>query len=245
MGTLDLGIIVVVQVITFLLLVLLLRRIMHSATANELKRLRDLNLENEKKAEKLAKDLERAEREYERKVARTEAELKSLRAKVREESEKQKEQTLRKAREEGDKIVSQALNVKERIREELEEEMTERSVRFACELIKDVLTAENMTWFHNGLVTDLVAAADKLDGSPFDGIKPGAKAEVRTPYELSGEQLSRLNGALSDRCRQTIQLAQVPDRDVIAGIRITVGSMEIDGSLAGKLRQMAERINQR
>ena len=64
MMDISLSTIIAIQVVTFLVLVLLLRRLLYSAYAAELKRLRELNLENQNKAEKLGREMEKTEHEH-------------------------------------------------------------------------------------------------------------------------------------------------------------------------------------
>jgi F0F1-type ATP synthase membrane subunit b/b' len=244
MGLTNIAIIIAVQIITFLALVLLLRSIMYTASAAEVKRLRELNLENQKKAEKLARDLERQEREHQRKVEKAEAELRELKTTARQESEQQKEELLGKAREESEKIVNQALGLKDRIREELEGEMQERGITLACSLIKGVMTADNMKWFHDGLVNDVLASVKTVDQKTFQGIEGDLKGEVKTPYELSKDQMKALSQNLSQVAGRAVDLKQVADTEVIAGITIALGNLVIDGSLGGKLHQVTEQIAQ-
>jgi F0F1-type ATP synthase membrane subunit b/b' len=236
----DLGIIVTVQIVTFLALVVILRQIMFSASRKEIERLRELNAENQKKAEKLAKELDRAEREHQRKIEKAEEELKILRASTREESERQKEQILKKAREDGDKIVNQALSVKERIRQELQGKLQEQSIQLGVRMIGKVLTEDRMKWFHDGLVNDVIAEMRQIDPATFAGIDTNKEGVVRTPYELSNELIQQIGDALTTAAGRNITVLQATDKDVIAGLVITIGSLMIDGSLAGKLRQAAD-----
>jgi F0F1-type ATP synthase membrane subunit b/b' len=236
----DLGIIVTVQIVTFLALVVILRQIMFSASRKEIERLRELNAENQKKAEKLAKELDRAEREHQRKIEKAEEELKVLRASTREESERQKEQILKKAREDGDKIVNQALSVKERIRQELQGKLQEQSIQLGVRMIGKVLTEDRMKWFHDGLVNDVIAEMRQIDPATFAGIDTNKEGVVRTPYELSNELIQQIGDALTTAAGRNITVLQATDKDVIAGLVITIGSLMIDGSLAGKLRQAAD-----
>ena len=236
----DLTVIVIVQVVTFLALVLLMRRIMYSAYARELNRLRSLSLEHQKRAEKLAEELERAEKEQQEKIAKAEAKLRQEREQLRKEADERREEVLRKAREEGDKIVKQAMNVKDRIRRELENQMDERCVDLGCSLIQNLMTEGDMRWFHDGLVKDVLAAVQNISADRVRGVDAKSKAVARTPYPLKDDELQSLTRTLSEKAGEEISLKQETDPDVIAGIAIQLGNLIIDGSLAGKLREEAK-----
>lgn len=237
-------IIIAVQVVTMLILALVLTKIVGSASAAELKRLRNLNLENQKKAEHLAKELEKAESDHQRRVQKAETELQELKQHAQEEAERHKTKVLEEARAEGDRIVNQAMKVKERIREEVESEMQEKSIALACRLIKGVLTAENMKWFHDGLVKDILEAVRGVDPETLAQVEEGTTAEVRTPYEMDDSQLHALQESLQSTAGKSINVNQVSDKDVIAGITIRMNSLVIDGSLSGRLHRVAASVQQ-
>lgn len=238
----TLWIVVGAQVTTFLVLALLLRKLVVSASARELKRLRNLSLENQKKAEQLAKELETAEREHQRRVEKAESELRELKDSIRQDSEVQKDKLLREARAEGDKIVSQALKAKDRIRQDLEGEMQDRCIDLACRLIKAVLTEERMKWFHDGLLDDILGAIRDVDSDALQRTRDGAVADVRTPYALTAEQLGKFAETLSAKAGKQLATNQVLDPNVVAGVVIGVDNIVIDGSLGGKLQQVAATV---
>ena len=99
-----------------------------------------------------------------------------------------------------------------------------------------------MKWFHEGLVTEVLKAIEDIDPSRLQGIQVDGKAAAHTPYELPPKQLNKLNQALSGKAEKKIEVDQVPDKDVIAGITVRMGSLVIDGSLAGKLREEAREM---
>ncbi len=241
----EISIIIVVQFITFLVLVLVLRRIMFSAFTAELRRLRELNAESQKKSDRLSKELERAEREQARKMEKADSELKELRTRAREEAEKQKEELLRKAREEGERIVKQALGVKDRIRSEVQDEMHEGSIQLACRMVQEVFTSDSMQWLHENLVQDFLQALSKVDAATFKGIEISGGAVVHTQHELAPASMERLEAILNEHTGQPVPVRQTTDKDVAAGITLVLGSLVIDGSLTGKLRQAATEASAR
>jgi len=60
-------------------------------------------------------------------------------------------------------------------------------------------------------------------------------AEVRSTYELSEDELSRIAAALSKRYDRDFHLNTVIDPDVVGGIRVSVGGDVIDGSISSRL----------
>jgi len=233
---------IVVQIVTFGVLALLLHRFMYSAYKGELNRLQDLSLEYRNKAEQLAEDMRLAEAKHRERVEEAEAEIRELRNSVQAEAGRQREEVLQRARAESDRIIAAATGVKERMRKDLEAELTEKSVTVACELIQAVLTADNMKWFHEGLVQDVTGAIGRVDPKRFQGMEGETQVMVRTPYTLAKPAEQQLSETLAAHLGRQVKINQFEDPGVIAGITVKIGSLVIDGSLAGQLRQTAAKI---
>lgn len=80
----------------------------------------------------------------------------------------------------------------------------------------------------------------------YEDIKAQAEktldAEVETAYELSNEQLQTLAAALSKRLDRTVNLQQAVNPALIGGVVIRAGDVVVDGSVRGKLSQLAESL---
>lgn len=92
---------------------------------------------------------------------------------------------------------------------------------------------------------------DRLEVIPtilelFEALKLEAEksitGEVETAYELSEEQLQTLAASLSKRLDRTVHLQQVVKPALIGGLVIRAGDVVIDGSVRGKLSQLAEAL---
>ena len=80
----------------------------------------------------------------------------------------------------------------------------------------------------------------------FEALKAEAErsieVEVETAHELSAEQLQTLAAALSKRLDRTVQPTPVINPALIGGLIIRAGDLVIDGSVRGKLNQLAEAL---
>lgn len=80
----------------------------------------------------------------------------------------------------------------------------------------------------------------------YEDIKAQAEktleAEVETAFELSNAQLQTLAAALSKRLDRTVNLQQVVNPALIGGVLIRAGDVVVDGSVRGKLSQLAESL---
>ena len=92
---------------------------------------------------------------------------------------------------------------------------------------------------------------DRLEVIPtirelFEALKLEAEksvtVELETAYELSEEQIQTLAASLSKRLDRTVTPQQVVNPALIGGLVIRAGDVVIDGSVRGKLSQLAEAL---
>ena len=65
------------------------------------------------------------------------------------------------------------------------------------------------------------------------------EAEIRTAFPLDNAQINGLVADISRRFKRRVQPRVTLDRELIGGVHITVGDEVIDGSVRGKLDDMA------
>jgi len=68
------------------------------------------------------------------------------------------------------------------------------------------------------------------------------EAEIRTAFPLDNKQLSGLVADLERRFKRRVQPRVSQDKELIGGVRITVGDSIIDGSVRGKLEGMTAAL---
>lgn len=80
----------------------------------------------------------------------------------------------------------------------------------------------------------------------FEALKLEAEktlvVEIETAFELSPAQLQTLAASLSKRLDRTVNPQQVVNPALIGGLLIRAGDVVIDGSVRGKLSQLAEAL---
>ena len=68
------------------------------------------------------------------------------------------------------------------------------------------------------------------------------EAEIRTAFPMANGQLESLFGDLERRFKRRVQPHVTVDKELIGGVRITAGDEVIDGSVRGKLEDMAAAL---
>ncbi|MCL7461430.1 F0F1 ATP synthase subunit delta [Pseudomonas sp. NW5] len=122
---------------------------------------------------------------------------------------------------------------------------TARKCAFVAELCAERIDES----FRNFLVA--LSENDRLELLPtvreqFDALKAEAdralEVQIETAHELNAEQLQTLAAALSKRLDRTVQPTPIVNPALIGGLIIRAGDLVIDGSVRGKLNQLAEAL---
>jgi len=238
--------IIIVQIITFVTLVLILRKILISSSYNETSRLQKLNEENAKKSKDLARKIAAAENEYTVKMEQAEDEIRELKNKARKEVEEIKAAIIAKGKTESEQIIAHALNSKKEIRAEIEEEMKDKSIAFSCKIFQKVLSSDEQKLVFDGLLESVFKEMEKIDKDRLMAIDFGEAsegvAEVKSSHPMSAQQKQKLEEILSSKLDQKIDIKEIVEREVIAGIVICLGSFVIDGSLLERFRKAVEEM---
>lgn len=230
---------ILVQVATFVALVLVLKKLLYSETGKALRRLQWLNRENETKAQELCNKMQKAERECQQKIRQAEEEIMRFKNVAKTETEHLRAKILEGAKKDSEKIIAQAEKIKDDMRSEIAVEMDVKALYFGCELLQKIFDEEVLNYIHNRLITQIIIAIEKLD---FEQVEQGVSCvEVFSPYPL-GSKGQELKGIFSLKTKREINLVEKIDEKLIAGIVVKIGNLLLDGSISNKLEEARQDL---
>jgi len=229
----------VVQVITFIGLVFVLRKIMYSASVEEMGRLKALSEDNERISRDLEKKMDEAQVQYREIIEAAHHEAKQLKQQTEAHAQKMAEEMLAKARNESERLLHQAASARDQIYQEAEEGFHQKSMIEALGLLREVLSAEKLLLLHQGLTEDIIQSLEKTD---FSSLRIDTdKGELISPVAVDPAVKEKISAILSAKTGRPVILEECIERDLVAGISIRFGSTVIDGSLADKIREASIR----
>jgi F-type H+-transporting ATPase subunit b len=231
---------VVVQVVTFIAIVFVLRKLLYSESSKEAIRLRKLKEETALKHRELQQKIDEAEDAYKEKIAEAEAKARAFYIKAETEAEELKKEILEKAKEDAEQIVKSAFNAKEKMREEIVEEMRRKAPLLASRIFKGVLSPEVQQMAHRELVRDVIDKIRKTDKTAFKSKVD--KGEIISAYPLSKNDRLVIESLIHDSLGYQIPLYEQEDSQLAAGILIKLGTILIDGSLNNRLKQVEREL---
>jgi ATP synthase F1 delta subunit len=230
------GQLVIIQVLTFIVLILFLRLLFYRHLSSALARLKRLNEENLAREETLKQELERAKREREAEIAKGREEAKNMIEQAKGEAEKFKDESFAQTREKVKTMITEAERRGKRIEEESMRKLEERTLEFSCEMVKHIFKGKGRDALHRELIDELIEEIKTLDKQKLKTSE--TQAQLYSAYPLSSEQKKRLEDILSSKMGNTIILKEEIDKDIITGIVVKIGTLVIDGSLKNKLRRI-------
>ena len=226
---------IVVQALTFLALVLFLKKMLYSHFAKAMKRLELSYQSAEKRRMELEEKLQAAQEQMERQAQENEERIASIRKEAEMEAEELKSQALAEVRQEEQKILEAARAKETEWRHDLENQVTEKAIRLGGDAVRYLLAAHLDQVVHHQLVGDFIHEMENLDAKRLNGHSREAQAVV--PYDLEGPEKVKLEQVLEKKLKRKIAITIETDRSLIAGMILKFENVILDGSLKSKLKE--------
>ncbi len=229
-----------IQIVTFIVLILILRMLFGRQLNVALTKLRRLHEENLVREEQLKAELEEARLKKEQELAQAKEEADRIVKEAKIKSEKLGADIQKQAREQGQKIMDQSQLELKRLENDLESKYQARAVDLSVKLLKATFTGHGQEILQHQLIAELIDELKKLDKSQFT-VK-SKEAKVLSAYPLTRDEKASLDSILSEKMGMKIALEETINHDVIAGLIIQIGALTIDGGLKNKIKKVVPFI---
>ena len=230
---------VVLHVVTFLAIVFALRRLLYAESAKEARRLKELKDEAFLKQRELDERIREAGEVYTQRVRQANEEISRLKVKAEAELEERSARIIDEAEREADRIMKAAFNAKEKMCEEIAEGMKRKAPELAVRIFERLLSENVRVAVHRELVKEMVETLPEIEVQFNSGVED---AEVCCAYPLLPEEVSALEEALCSRLGRRLRLVVKEDSQLVAGVVLRIGSLEIDGDLSSRLAKIEEEM---
>ena len=226
----------IIQAVTFVGLIIVLRVLFYRQLSAALTRLRKLHEENLAREEELKKELENARKEKEAELAKAKLEAEQIIKDTRTKAEKLNEDSRTLAKQEAQKIIEQGKSDLKKLEAELASKYQEEAVDFSVSMLKFTFSQQGKEALQHELLSELIK---EIEGLPEDKFSVKSKlAKVLVPSALNAGEKDKLIHALSEKIGLAVDLEESVDPEIIAGLIIQVGALTIDGSLRNKFKKV-------
>jgi F0F1-type ATP synthase delta subunit len=237
-GTLIL--LVVVQLAVFGVIVLVLKRVLLRDTLNAVNRLREAEAELGKKEEGVRRKIEENEAEFRRKSQEAQETLARQRETAEKDMGRTRDALMEEAKKERDRILDDAARSRDKMRSELIEEAESKAVDYAGRVYEMVFSREVGETLNRVFLDELLAALEEMDSG---GVTvEAAQADLESSYPLDAETAARVKDLIGRKFGVTPELRVKVLPELIAGLKIKLGSLEIDGSMVNRFREAVEEL---
>ncbi|MEI8011025.1 MAG: F0F1 ATP synthase subunit delta [Candidatus Omnitrophota bacterium] len=154
------------------------------------------------------------------------------------EATKHKEELVQKARAEAEEIITRAQNSAAGIRRDIEKQMELKIIDHSVNILNGVLARGARVSLEKDLVEEFIEQLKAVDMSKISlDIK---EADVITSADLGPSELKRITDIIKNKSGRDIILhAKIDGSQVVAGMVIHFGSLQLDGSFKAAVRDAA------
>jgi len=231
------------EVVNFLVLVYVLRRLLYRPLQEAIDRRKDANAKAQADAEQARQEANALQQQLSNKMAALDQERQELIRKARDQAEADRKVTMAEAERAVQKRREEAASQLEGERAEALQALHAELLQSALALAERFLHEASSSTLEQQLAGRLL---DELQRIPEDErrrlrgeLQAGDTAVVETAADLNGEILERLDGALESLAGRTVSLSVQTRPELKGGLRLRLGGHVWDASLTGGLGEVA------
>jgi F0F1-type ATP synthase delta subunit len=233
--------IIVAHLAVLTVLVLVVKRLLLNDTMKAVGRIQEVEAELRKKEDGIRREIQEHEKTFAKQKVQAEEEIQRHKTQTEKELGRLRDQMLAEAKKESDRIMEQAHKNEERFRQRIVQEMEQKAVGYAGEIVRLVLGEKVSEEVNREFNEELIEA---LEGVDADSITVDSdEGEVKTSQAMMAEQKKRLDELLSGKFGRPIRLVERIDPGLLSGMILKLGSLEIDGSLRNRLEEAIGEVN--
>lgn len=231
---------VLIQILTFVIVIIALRFLFGSHLKTALNRLQVLHQESLEKEEILNKELEKARIQSQGEISRAQEEAKLIVDTAKRNAEKIALEAAEGAQLQTKKMMAEASERAKKVEAEVSAGAQEKALELAQELIKATFTPKGQAILHGQLIDELIDDLRAVDKSRL-AVKVD-RAEIMTSAPLTPEEKKKLKDILVSKLGYELPLEEKIDETLIVGIVIKLGGLVADGSLKNKLNKTLNEV---
>lgn len=228
------------QVLAFAIIVFFIRRLLLNDTMRAIDKIRQVEAEVARKEESVRRQIDEHEREFARRQEHLEAELEKKREASEQDLARMQEKIVSDARQQGQAILEQARKSEAKIREELARDVQSQAVGFAGEMLELVISDRVNADLNRAFVSELIDALKEVDSESLH--VETSDASFVASHPLDPAQREQLQRVLAEKFELEMEVAEQVDPELLAGLVLKLGTLEIDGSLRSRLAEAATQV---
>ncbi len=233
---------ILIQIVTFVILIVLLRMFFMRHAGFALSRLKGLNEQNLGKEQLIKEELIKAHNERNAIIEEAQKQAKEIKQQAAVLMDKAKEDAFLATREESKRILAEAARHKECLEREFLSRVRKNSRLTAVELIKMIFSQEATRALHQILLEELILELDKIETDKLPAVPE--EIEAKSAINLSEAQKNKIRAIFEKKLNKKVSVHASTDENLVAGLELHLGTLLIDGSLANKFKKALANLPQ-
>jgi F-type H+-transporting ATPase subunit b len=226
----------VLQVLTFIALLVVLRVLFQHHLSSAFGRLKGLQEDALIKESQLREELERARQEKASEIEKGKTEAKKIIAAARKEAELVRADIEEQAKKTKEEIIEQGKENIDRLKQALDSDMKAQALDLATDMVKYIFSDKGHKALQQQLLEEVIEEVEKIEKNVFP--TKARQGIISTSFSLSEQEKQRIDQVLLAKVGPGVKMSTVSDPELIAGLVIQIGDFVIDGTIRNKLQKV-------
>jgi len=230
----------ILQFITFIGIIFLLRFLFARNLKSALERLNILHEENLAKEEELKEELRRAKEESQTQIQQGKDEAELIIEEAGKEAQRIRMNMEAQAKQQAEKIISDGRLEVEKLKVSVIKDIQAQSVELASRMIAELLTETDKIALQYEFANGIIEEVSRLPKEQFN--VQGNQVKVVSSFLLLDRQRDAIKRVLAEKIGREIELNEQIDPKLIGGLTVELGGLVIDGTLKNKLQRIIPHL---
>ncbi|MFH0924608.1 MAG: F0F1 ATP synthase subunit delta [bacterium] len=235
---------IIIPVITIIIVIVLFKTLFSHHLSSALRKLQNLHQDNIEKEIALNAEIELAKKEREEGVIKGRQEAIQIRQQAKEETDKLREESSTKARQEAERIIELAKEEASRLKMQREKEVKNEVIVLAIELLRRFFSTNNYQQINQVILDEFKDTMTGIDIANKQGV-PFKKVYIISAIPISDVQKENIKAIIQSKVNYQLEFEEKVDNNIIAGLIVRLGDLELDGSIQTKLQRIVQNIEYR
>jgi F0F1-type ATP synthase delta subunit len=232
----------IIQFITFIGIILLLRYLFSRHLKSALAGLNALHEENLLKEEQLNEELKRAREESQAQIEQGKVEAGLIIEEANKEAQQIRLNMEEQAKLQVEEIIANGRLEAEKLKKSVIMNIQAQGVELACKMIAELLTETDKIALQYEFANDIIREMSQLPKEQFN-IQGEPVIKLTSSFPLLERQRDEIKRLLLDKTGKEIVLNEQIDASLIGGLTLEMSGMIIDGTLKNKLQRIIPHLS--
>ena len=233
---------IVLMVIFVIFFAFILHRFFIASADGAVQRLDQEYIDAGKKQSILNKKIRQADEELTQKRNEARVLAEKMRDEAEQETKDHRDKIISSARKEADEILNKGKMAVDKLNKDLNKNIDTKVIQYSMRILNNILAKSSKDAFNDILIKDYILKLKEMDMSNID--KNIKDVDLISVGEIMDETKNNIQEVLKQKLDRDLTITPIVDKSIGGGMVLKFGSMALDGSLSGVIREEAIKCQQ-